>query len=98
VSSLICKVALVLGPVTLDAGLGEAASGSRKEVSDRPERRTWEGMRFLAFDSFCGLPDTVRLESKSPELVESRIAAEEKEVVNNLKSYSVDILNVVIVT
>jgi hypothetical protein len=33
-SSLICRVALVLGSVTFDAGLFEAASGSPKEVSD----------------------------------------------------------------
>ena len=39
---LICKVAFFLGSVTLDAGLYEAASGSRKEVSDAPRRRSWD--------------------------------------------------------
>lgn len=70
--------------------------GTWNTERDCAERRAlWEKMRFIAFDSFQGLPAPTGLDSSSRDFVEQKYACSEDEFKKNISSHGVPLNRVI---
>jgi len=60
-------------------------------------RAAWESMRFFAFDSFAGLPETHGLDIRSNDFTGGKFSCSVEDFTQNLRGHSCDLDKVVIV-